>query len=63
MQLPNKQKNQLARVLRSRRKAKCLTQMELSKLTNITQSLISNYESGKTTPNKSNLDKLLNILL
>lgn len=63
MYLPNKQKNQLARVLKSRRKAKCLTQTELSKLTNITQALISNYENGKSTPNKSNLDKLLNILL
>lgn len=42
----------------AQRHAKCLTQQELAKLTNLTQSVIARLESKRTTPQ---LDTLLKV--
>ena len=44
------------------RKAKHLTQAQLADLMGVDQALVSRWESGKVSPNKSNLERLKEIL-
>lgn len=44
------------------RKAKRMTQAQLAELMGVDQALVSRWESGKVSPNKSNLEKLKEIL-
>ena len=63
MIIPPKEKNELGKKLRAKRKRLHLSQMQLSEILGITQANISAYENGKQSPKKKTLEILNNFIL
>ena len=63
MIIPQKEKNELGKKLRAKRKRLHLSQMQLSEILGITQANISAYENGKQSPKKKTLEILNNFIL
>ncbi len=63
MIIPQKEKNELGKKLRAKRKKLHLSQMQLSEILGITQANISAYENGKRSPNEKTIEVLNNFIL